>query len=95
MLHICIQRFDVTGDRGNILGSERGLSLYGTLFNESGTLTKYELKMAVFMLLFSPAQPCRENVNSSNFSFHINVKITVVSTRLQRDLNIHPLAPKK
>jgi len=51
--------------------------------------------MAVFMLLFSPAQPCRENVNSSNFSFHINVKITVVSTRLQRDLNIHPLAPKK
>jgi hypothetical protein len=25
MLHVCVQRFDVTGDRGNILGSERGL----------------------------------------------------------------------
>jgi hypothetical protein len=25
MLHTCVQRFDVTGDRGNILGSERGL----------------------------------------------------------------------
>jgi hypothetical protein len=25
MLHACVQRFDVTGDRGNILRNERGL----------------------------------------------------------------------
>jgi hypothetical protein len=27
MLHACVQRFDVTGGRGNILGSERGLNI--------------------------------------------------------------------
>ena len=54
----------------------------------------------------SPAQPSpgatrrthltffEREENSSNFSFHINVRITVVSTWRHRDLNLHPFAPE-
>ena len=52
----------------------------------------------------SPAQPRRDKENSSNFffwenssnfSFQINVRITVLSTWRHRDLNLHPLAPER
>jgi hypothetical protein len=32
MLHAWVQRFDVTGGRGNILGSERGLDMKMMIF---------------------------------------------------------------
>jgi hypothetical protein len=69
MLHSCAQRFDVTGDRGNILGSERGQYIVTKLHWSQITMSyisnsspRLVLQLSIKYFFFSKTQENRASL---------------------------------
>jgi hypothetical protein len=87
MLHACVQRFDVIGGRGNILGSERAL--------KCKSWSEIKLVQQIILLLLNISEKSVADPTRLVFDTHLFVFVTkTIQVRIFSTIHTHdrPLA---